>query len=101
MVSAWLVQGSSTQLVWRNNLVFLNTTNYSGIADQNSDQMGNISVDPLLFTDHWPRPSASSPVLDAGTLSVPNLPSTDFEGKPRESSMEMEMVSVRPGHRRV
>jgi hypothetical protein len=80
---------------WNNNLVFLNGTNYSGIADQTALN-GNISSDPLFvpifstspafasFSNFFPfqlRPG--SPAIDAGTLSVPGLPPTDFVGKPR------------------
>lgn len=68
---------------WNNNLVFLNTTNYTGIADQ-TGLNGNISHDPLFGPDPKVlRLSPSSPGIDAGTLSIPGLPPTDFEGKPR------------------
>jgi hypothetical protein len=80
---------------WNNNLVFLNGTNYSGIADQ-TGLNGNISSDPLFVPIFSTSPAfasfgiffpfqlrAGSPAIDAGTLSVPGLPSTDFVGKPR------------------
>ena len=69
---------------WTNNLVFQNTTNYFGIADQ-TGLNGNISVDPV-FVDLAHRNfqlQSTSPAIDAGTLSVPHLPSTDFLGNPR------------------
>jgi len=74
---------------WTNNLVFNNTTNYSGIADQTAVN-GNISVNPRFVpTLSSGRGLASlqlqpgSPAIDAGLLSVPSLPPTDFAGKPR------------------
>ena len=70
---------------WNNNLVFLNTTNYSGIADKTGIN-GNISVDPLFFTNRDRlnfELQIGSPAIDAGTLSVPNLPPIDFLGNPR------------------
>ena len=77
--------GPNNAPTWTNNLVFANTINYSGIADQ-TGLNGNISVNPLFL----PTRSRSdfelekdSPAIDAGTLSVPGLPSIDFLGKPR------------------
>ncbi|MBZ5720839.1 MAG: hypothetical protein LAO03_10710 [Acidobacteriia bacterium] len=69
---------------WTNNLVFQNTTNYFGIADQ-TGQNGNISVDPVFvdFTHHNFQLQSTSPAIDAGTLSVPHLPPTDFLGHQR------------------
>jgi len=78
---------------WNNNLVFANTTNYSGIADQ-TGLNGNISSDPILVSIFSPNPAFASrgnyfqlrpgsPAIDAGTLSVPGLPPTDFLGHPR------------------
>jgi hypothetical protein len=71
--------------MWAHNLVFANTTNYMGIADQ-TGLNGTISADPMFL----PTRSRSnfelrvgSPAIDAGTLSVPNLPPTDFIGNPR------------------
>jgi serine protease len=75
---------SGNEPTWTNNLVFQNTTNYSGISDQ-TGQNGNISVDPLFVdvTHHNFQLQSSSPAIDAGTLSVPHLPPTDFAGNPR------------------
>jgi len=70
---------------WNHNLVFANTTNYSGIADQ-TGQNGNISVDPMFLPTRSRGDfelQIGSPAIDAGTLSVPNLPPTDFLGNPR------------------
>lgn len=79
--------------IWKNNLVFLNTTNYSGIADQ-TGLNGNISSDPLFVPVFSTSPSfglsaynfelqRGSPAIDAGSLSVPGLPPIDFLGRPR------------------
>ena len=67
---------------WTNNLVFGNTSNYSGIADQ-TELNGNISKDPKFVVRNDFQLQASSPAVDAGRLSVPGLPSTDFAGRPR------------------
>lgn len=70
---------------WTHNLVFGNGTNYSGIADQ-TGLNGNISADPMFLTTQSRKEFAlreDSPAIDAGTLSVPNLPSIDFLGNPR------------------
>src|SRR5262249_51286046 len=67
---------------WINNLVFDNTTNYSGIADQ-TGLNENISVDPQFVSKQNLQLRSSSPAIDAGTLLVPNLPPTDFAGNPR------------------
>jgi len=73
---------------WTNNLVFNNTTNYSGIADQ-TGLNGNISVSPLFVNQaamdfHL---QAGSPAIGAG--SPLGAPSTDFDGNPRGSSIDM------------
>jgi hypothetical protein len=68
---------------WTNNLVFNNTTNYSGIADQ-TGLNGNISSDPRFVpTPNNFQLQPDSPAIDAGTLSVPGLPATDFGGRRR------------------
>jgi serine protease len=74
--------GSGDEPTWTNNLVFNNTANYSGIADQ-TGLNGNISVDPEFVGLSNFRLLAGSPAIDAGTLSVPHLPPTDFAGNPR------------------
>ncbi|PYJ00730.1 MAG: hypothetical protein DMF00_06970 [Verrucomicrobia bacterium] len=76
----FLVTGNEP--TWMNNLVFNNTTNYSGIADQ-TGLNGNVSVDPQFVATHNFQLQPTSPAIDAGTLSVPNLPPTDFAGNPR------------------
>jgi serine protease len=70
---------------WTNNLVFGNTTNYSGIANQ-TGLNGNISSDPMFLSTRSRNTfqlQLGSPAIDAGTLSVPSLPPTDFLGNPR------------------
>jgi serine protease len=67
---------------WTNNLVFNNRPNYSGIPDQ-TGLNGNISVDPQFVSILDFQLQPTSPAIDAGTLSVPNLPPTDFAGNPR------------------
>ena len=78
---------SGHEPTWTNNLVFNNTTNYSGIADQ-TGLNGNISSDPTFVPTVAPirndfQLQPGSPAIDAGTLSVPGLPPTDFLGNPR------------------
>jgi serine protease len=74
--------GGGHEPIWTNNLVFDNTTNYSGIADQ-TGMNGNISSNPLFISIRTFQIQRGSPAVDAGTLSVPGLPTTDFAGKPR------------------
>jgi serine protease len=74
--------GPGNEPAWMNNLVFNNTTNYLGIADQ-TGLHGNISVDPQFVSRRNFQLMPTSPAIDAGTLSVPNLPPTDFAGNPR------------------
>jgi len=76
----FLVSGNHPS--WMDNLVFNNTTNYSGIADQTGVN-GNISVDPQFVAARNFQLQPTSPAIDAGTLSVPNLPPVDFAGNPR------------------
>jgi len=68
--------------IWTNNLVFNNRPNYSGIPDQ-TGLNGNISIDPQFVSILDFGLQSTSPAIDAGTLSVPNLPPTDFAGNPR------------------
>ena len=69
---------------WTNNLAFNNTTNYSGIADETGTN-GNISANPkfVSLSKLNFQLLVGSPAIDAGTLSVPKLPSTDYLGNPR------------------
>ena len=72
--------GASNAPTWINNLVFGNTSNYFGIADQTGFN-GNISSDPMFLSTRSRDDcelDPESPAIDAGTLSVAGLPSTDF-----------------------
>ncbi|MEO7168391.1 MAG: choice-of-anchor Q domain-containing protein [Spartobacteria bacterium] len=69
---------------FQENLVFRNAVNYSGIADQTGSN-GNLSRNPRFagYARANYQLRDRSPAIDAGTLSVPNLPATDFAGNPR------------------
>jgi hypothetical protein len=79
------LQVDGTMLTWTNNLVFANTSNYTGIADQ-TGLNGNISADPMFLPTRSRGDfelGVGSPAIDAGRLSVPGLPPTDFLGNAR------------------
>jgi serine protease len=83
-VGLFIEDGSpGTYPVWENNLVFGSVmANYSGIPDQTGID-GNISADPQFLSTSTFELRRSSPAIDAGILSVPSLPPTDFAGNPR------------------
>jgi hypothetical protein len=66
--------------IWQNNLVFGNSTNYLGIADQ-TGLNSNISVDPLFVAPDDYHLSVGSPAIDSG--SATDAPSNDFDGTSR------------------
>lgn len=77
--------GPGRDPTWTHNLVYLNSMNYTGIADQ-TGLNGNISKDPMFLPTQSRADfelEAGSPAIDAGTLSVPGLPPIDFLGHPR------------------
>jgi len=67
---------------WDHNLVFGNTQNYSGIADQ-TGMNGNLSADPLFVNSGSNnfQLQQGSPAIGAG--SAVDAPSVDFNGNPR------------------
>ena len=67
---------------WDHNLVFGNTANYSGIADQ-TGLNGNLSADPLFVNSvsNNFQLLPGSPAIGAG--SAVDAPSVDFNGNPR------------------
>ena len=67
---------------WESNLVYGNTVNYQGFADQ-TGTAGNLSADPLFrnSTNHDFHLSPGSPAIDSGSME--DAPSDDFEGFPR------------------
>jgi hypothetical protein len=61
-----------------------------------SGQNGNIPVDPLFVNatnSDYPL-QLTSPAIDAGTNSAPNLPQTDYDGKPRTIDGNNDCVST-------
>ena len=61
-----------------------------------SGTSGNISVDPLFLSapDNDFHLSKSSPAIDAGDDSTPNLPSKDYDGNPRIADGNGDGVAV-------
>jgi|GEM_PF-1471629 len=69
--------------IWKNNLVFGNTTaNYQGMSDQTGTN-ANLSADPM-FADvagGSVKLTYGSPAIDVGDMSAPILPATDYYGE--------------------
>src|SRR5947207_3578748 len=76
----FLVPGNEP--TWMNNLLYNDSVYYAGIADQ-TGLNGNIAANPMFVSKHNFQLQAGSPAIDAGNLSVPNLPATDYAGNPR------------------
>ena len=80
--------------VWRNNLVFANTVNFSGTSDSTGAN-GNVSADPRFVNAasgnfHLGRGSAA---IDAGTSVGLSLPPTDFDGAERNQDGDGDGVA--------
>jgi parallel beta-helix repeat protein len=93
--SALYCGGTPTGETLLNNDVYSsNGATYGGNCAANV-RSGNISADPLFAngaSDFHLQPS--SPVIDAGTNSAPNLPQTDFAGNPRILDGNNDCVST-------
>ena len=78
-----------------NDAYSANGTGLQGTCSGESSQNGNISADPLFVnsaSDFHLQPT--SPAIDAGTNSAPNLPQTDFAGNPRIVDGNNDCVST-------
>lgn len=77
--------GNPVTAVFQNNDAY--TTDALGFSGCSigAGQSGNISADPLLanVTQNDVHLGAGSLAIDAGTISAPDLPATDFYGQPR------------------
>jgi parallel beta-helix repeat protein len=76
---------STTPPMLRFNDAF-NTTGpaYAGSCANVTGTNGNLSVDPLFVSSTSDfHLDSTSPAIDAGSNTAPNLPSTDFAGNPR------------------
>jgi hypothetical protein len=83
---------SSQNATWKNNLVYGNYTNYSGISDQ-TGTAGNISTDPLFLDSPGNNfhLQIGSPAIDTGDSTAPGLPSTDSDGNARIQNSTVDM----------
>ena len=87
---------SSVSAVFSHNDVYSPTgTGYSGPCDTTSNP-GNVSADPLFLSasNNDYHLAVSSPAVDAGDNSAPNLPATDFDGNPRIADGNGDGTSV-------
>jgi predicted outer membrane repeat protein len=75
---------SNTPPVFFNNDVFASGgTTYGGICSDQTGLNGNISADPMFVSNTNLRLQATSPAIDAGDNSAPDIPKKDLAGKPR------------------
>ena len=66
---------------------------YGGGCAGDASSKGNISADPLFFSasNNNFHVQFGSPVIGAGSISAPDLPSTDFDGNPRTRNGTVDM----------
>jgi predicted outer membrane repeat protein len=77
-------ENSTTPPVFFNNDVFASGgSTYGGICGDQTGLNGNISADPLFVSNKNLRLQATSPAIDAGDNSTPDLPKKDLASKPR------------------
>jgi PKD repeat protein len=81
-----------SNITWQNNLVYGNSTNYSGVPDLTGIN-GNISADPLFLdpANNDFHLCLGSPAIDAGSTTGLVLPDTDFDGNPRVINGNMDI----------
>lgn len=71
-------------------------TGFGGTCSSAGSLNGNISVDPMFVnpTNQDFHLQSSSPAIDAGINSAPDLPQTDYDGKPRIMDGNNDCVST-------
>jgi nitrous oxidase accessory protein NosD len=68
---------------YNNDIFSANGPAYGGICTDQTGMRGNISANPKFTGTSNFRLKAGSPAIDAGSNTVPDLPSTDVAGNPR------------------
>ena len=66
-------------------------TGIAGACSSQSDENGNLSVDPLFAGKVNFHVKAGSPIIGAGDVSAPNLPAKDLGGGPRTLDGKIDM----------